>query len=63
VFLEKSLCQYLSEISLARKGDLMKLKEADLMGQNKHSKIGKIWDSNLLHENIIKYAIARSLDV
>jgi len=33
-FLEKSLCQYLSEISLARKGDLMMLKEADLMVQN-----------------------------
>jgi hypothetical protein len=36
-FLEKSLCQYLSEISLARKGDLMMLMEADLMVQNNTS--------------------------
>lgn len=36
-YLEKSLCQYLTEISLARKGDLMMLKEADLMVQNNTS--------------------------
>lgn len=33
-FLEKSLCQYLTEISLSRKGDLMMFKEVDLMVQN-----------------------------